>query len=108
MMRRSSVRAQTDLPVAVYADGFVFDCRATDISTSGVVIERARGLDSHEARPFYWLKFSIGAEGVLALARPVWNRGRTQALKIVEIAECDRLSIAEHMDSCSRQGMVLH
>ena len=109
MHHRTNVRAQTDVPVDIHADGYVFSCRAVDLSTSGVVVERAAGLEHHEARPFYWLRFALGAHGVVTLARPVWKRGMTQAFRFVEMSDEGRLTVAEHMDVASRVfGMALH
>ena len=108
MHRRCSVRAQTDVPVSVYANGSVFACRAVDLSTQGVVIERVPGLDHHDARPFYWMKFGLGDDGVLALARPAWKKGRSQAFRFIEISDADRLTLAEEMDRASRSCLSLH
>ena len=109
MHHRTNVRAQTDVPVDVHADGYVFACRAVDLSTSGVVVERAAGLAHHEARPYYWLRFALGAHGVMTLARPVWSRGKTQAFRFVEMSDEGRLTVAEHMDVATRVfGMALH
>jgi nicotinamide-nucleotide amidase len=106
---RTNVRAQTDVPVDVHADGFVFSCRAVDLSTSGALIDRAPGLEHHEARPFYWLRFGVGAHGVMTLARPVWKRGLTQAFRFVEMSDEGRLTLAEHMDVAHRLfGRALH
>ena len=106
---RTNVRAQTDVPVDVHADGFVFSCRAVDVSTTGALIDRAPGLEHHEARPFYWLRFGVGAHGVMTLARPVWKRGLTQAFRFVEMSDEGRLTLAEHMDVAHRLfGRALH
>ena len=108
MHMRSSLRAQTDVPVDVYADGQVFPCRAVDLSTGGVVIERTDGLVRHDARLVYWLKLPFGDQGIVALARPAWTKGRQQGLRFIEMEPSDRLTLAEAMDETARRGMALH
>lgn len=106
---RSAIRAQTDVPVSVFADGHVFECRAIDLSTQGAVVERADGLLAHEARPFYWLSFAVGQRGVRVLARPAWKSGKRQAFRFILITDPDKLTLAEHMDASSRLwGTALH
>jgi hypothetical protein len=108
MHRRSSVRVETDVSVTVYADGYTFECRAVDLSPDGVVIERTDGLCAHATRPFFWLKFPFGDHGVVALARPAWSRGKSQALRFIELGEHERLTLAEHMDEAAKSGRLLH
>ena len=105
--RRKSLRAQTDIPVDIVADGFTFSCRAIDISPYGAMIERVAGLEHHDSRPFYWFRFRMAGERVLTLARPVWRHGKRQGFRFVEIADSSRLTIAEHMDAMSRRGMFV-
>ena len=99
MYHRSSVRVQTDLLVKVHADGYDFACRAVDLSPDGIVIERARGLLAHQARPVFWLELPIGPYGIVTLARPAWDRGAAQALRFIDISHADRLLLAEHMEA---------
>ncbi|MFO0661997.1 MAG: PilZ domain-containing protein [Polyangiaceae bacterium] len=105
LSRRRSLRAQTDIPVDLVADGITFSCRTLDISPYGALIERVTGLDGHDARPFFWLRFKVRGERVLALARPTWRDGLKQAFRFIEISDASRLTLAEHMDDMRRTGM---
>ncbi len=108
LSRRTSLRAQTDIPVDLVADGLTFSCRTLDISPYGALIERATGLDGHDVRPFFWMRFRVRGERVLALARPAWRDGNKQAFRFIEISDASRLTLAEHMDDMRRSGMTLH
>lgn len=105
---RNTPRAQTDLPVTVYADGYLFDCRAVDLSTQGVRIASLGGLEHHAARPFYLVEFPIVGGSAVALARPAWWQGGEAAFHIVAMADCDRLALAEKMDAATKSGLTFY
>jgi hypothetical protein len=110
MDRRTTVRAQVDLPLSVHVDGFWHPCRALDLSTSGLVAELSPRLGARELVGLPALELRLG-EGrpVRARARPVWARGRLTAVRFVLIHDVDRLTIAEHMDQLTRQrSWALH
>lgn len=108
MHHRNTVRAQTDVRVTVHADGVAFPCRAVDLSTDGLVVEPARALSNHTARSVYWLELPLGEAGIVVLARPAWRNGNAVAFRFIDLSECDRLTLAEHMDASLKLGLTLH
>lgn len=107
MHHRSALRAQADLPVTVYADGYVFDCRTADVSTQGMRLASVGGLAHHTARPVYLIEFPFDSGSALAIARPAWWRGGEAAFHFVAMSDCDRLSIAERMDASRKIDLAL-
>ncbi|HTM44466.1 MAG TPA: hypothetical protein VL137_05895 [Polyangiaceae bacterium] len=45
-------------------------------------------------------------ESVRAVGRPVWCFNTQQAVHLIEIADVDRLSIAEHMDKVMKARRI--
>jgi hypothetical protein len=109
MERRISSRAQVDVRICALVDGFRHACRASELSPTGMVFERSRGLAGHEitsAAPFEI--YLPGVKPIRARVRPVWASERIQAVKFVMINDADRLTIAELLDGKVRMGGVLH
>lgn len=104
---RSTPRAQADLPITVFADGYEFACRTVDLSTHGMRVAALGGLAHHAARPFYLVEFPLFAGSAVALARPAWWQDGEAAFRIVAMADCDRLSLAEQMDASMKSGLAL-
>ena len=106
---RTTPRAQADLPITVFADGYRFACRTVDLSTHGVRVSHLGGLEHHVARLFYLVEFPLLSEGsAVALARPAWWQDGEAAFRIVEMADCDRLTLAEQMDAAMKSGLALY
>jgi len=108
MHHRSTLRAQTDVPVSVQADGVTFPCRAVDLSPQGVVLEPAAAFAHHDARCVYWLELRLDDRAVRALARPAWRNDQAIAFRFIGLDACDRLTISEHMDRSVKAGNTLH
>jgi hypothetical protein len=108
--RISSRRARVDMPVFAIVDGFRHSCRAVDLSSTGMVIERTRSLASREPVNLnaYELWLSGEAGPIQARARNVWAQGHLLGLRFVVMNDVDRLNIAEHLDRLHRLREPLH
>ncbi len=109
MERRMSSRAQVDVPVTAFIDGARHDCRAIDLSASGMVFQRNRSLAVRELPEVNRFELYLGPNRpIRARARSVWDRDGLQAVRFVLIHDVDRLVIAEHLDRLSRLHQMLH
>jgi hypothetical protein len=109
MERRIGSRAQVDLPVSAFVDGFEHHCRAVDISPTGMVVERTRSLAARTLSTLTALELDLGeARPIRVRARTVWSRDRLQAVRFVVMNDVDRLDIAEHLDRMARLREPLH
>jgi hypothetical protein len=108
--RISSRRARVDMPVFAIVDGFRHACRAVDLSSTGMVIERTKRLASRElvSMSAYELWLAGEAGPIQARARNVWTQGHLTALRFVVMNDVDRLNIAEHLDRLQRLREPLH
>jgi hypothetical protein len=85
------------------------ECRAVEVSPSGIVIERDVETDPRPA-PFLMrieMRLPDRLRPLIAWARPIWSRGTRQALKIIGASDADRLSLAEHLDLQRLRGSEL-
>jgi hypothetical protein len=76
-------------------------CRATELSASGIVVERGRELSERERRASLRLELFLPGSGrpIRALAKVARSLGDTRyALRFVLISDVDRLSLMEHVD----------
>ncbi len=109
MERRISSRAQVDVAICALVDGFRHECRAIELSPTGMLLERSRALEGrtvHELAPF---EIALpGARPIRTRARPVWTKGRLQAVKFVAMHDADRLTLAEMLDRKVRLREPLH
>lgn len=107
MERRSGLRGSTKFPVKAY-DGFgVHDVEAVDLSGSGIVLRHRSPPRSN--RPLLCsleLQLPERVRGVSVLARSVRLNGRDEAFRFVEVADSDRLTLAEHLDVLHRRGAL--
>lgn len=109
MERRISYRAQVDVPIYAFIDGFRHECRAVDLSSAGMVFERSRGLLARDLPGLSPFEIHLPeARPVRARGRCVWGRDRLQAIRFVLIEDADRLTIAEHLDRRMRLREPLH
>jgi len=109
MERRIGSRAQVDLPVSAYVDGFQHQCRAVDLSVTGMVVERSRSLAVRVPSELNALELCLaGHRPIRVRARTVWTEERFQAVRFVVVHDVDRLTIAEHLDRIVRRGESLH
>lgn len=94
--RRLDRRVPVELFVNQYVDGHPVLCDALDLSWSGMLLR-------HRAEPpelaLYALEFGLPErEGSLwAFARPAWQRGRLQAVRIVGMDREDNRELARFL-----------
>jgi PilZ domain len=109
MERRFSSRAQVDVPVCALIDGTRHDCRAVDLSATGMVFHRSRVLAARELPQLNRFELYLGPERpIQTRARSVWTRDGFQAVRFILMNDADRLTIAEHLDDVSRLHQPLH
>jgi hypothetical protein len=108
MQRRLGQRVRTDVRVRAKELVFTRECRAIEVSTTGVILDRGKKVSPKDMTVFMTLQIQLPdrPEGVKAVARPVWSFNTQQAVHLVEIDDVDRLSIAEHMDAVMRQRRI--
>ncbi|HWA78299.1 MAG TPA: hypothetical protein VG937_38450 [Polyangiaceae bacterium] len=109
MQLRAGLRAHTSFPVFAGVGRARRECRAVEVSPSGIVLERE---DFSEARPMpllmrIELRLPERLRPLIAWARPIWSHGKRQALKFVGASDADRLSLAEHLDLQRLRGWEL-
>lgn len=108
MERRISSRAQVDVPVYAFIDGFRHECRGVDLSATGMVFQRSRGLVAREISGINPFEIHLAGQSIRARARCVWGSERLQAVRFVLMHDVDRLTIAEHLDRLVRLHEPLH
>ena len=108
--RQIGLRGATDFPIVAHDGTFATHCRAVDLSSTGVVIERGRPLVQSDGTNLLRLELYLPGSNrpVRTLARAVRSAGSRQAFRFVAISDADRLSLAEHLDRCWRGGTILH
>ena len=107
MQHRVGLRARTDFRVVAQNGGFVSHCRGIEISASGIIVDRGRGLPSEPLLMRLEMLLPERVRSLRALARPIWVSGTQQALKFVRISDVDRLTLAEHLDVLNLRGVCL-
>ena len=108
MERRISSRAQVDVPICALIDGFRHECRAIDLSSTGMVFERSRALFAKELTTVNPFEIYLAGQRIRTRARCVWGKDRLQAVRFVVMSDVDRLSIAEHLDRLVNLHVPLH
>ena len=109
MERRTGSRAQVDLPVGAFVDGFRHTCRAVEISPRGMLVQRGKRLVGRGLRGVCRMDLHLEAGREIHLrGRTVWSDGPLQAVRFVVMDDVDRLDIAEHLDALARQARPLH
>lgn len=109
MERRIASRAQVDVPICAFVDGFRHECRAVDLSPSGMVVQLSRGLSRRalpQVNPFEI--YLDRGRPIRTRARSVWVRDRLHAVRFVAMNDADRLTIAELLDGKVRRSEPLH
>jgi hypothetical protein len=99
MHSRISERFEINLPVWVSAQGFSYRCQTLNLSPYGVAVDRQAELLRHEDIPVYWLRFHLLGHYLVTLAQPTWSQGRHQGYRFLELSSCDRILLAETIDS---------
>ncbi len=109
MERRTSMRAQVDVPICALVDGFRHECRAFDLSPTGMVFEQTRALaERHLPQVAPFEIYLPGGRPIRARGRRVWDKSRMMAVKFVMINDADRLTLAELLDRKVRLHEPLH
>jgi hypothetical protein len=108
--RGIGLRAATQFAVLVCEGPHAAHCQAVELSASGIVIERGRELSERELRSHFRLELMLPEQRypVRVLARVVRHvDGTRYAFKFVLIADADRLTLMEHVDSMERDSQRL-
>lgn len=109
MERRLGLRGRTDFGVIAQSGCSRRHCRGIEVSPTGIVIDHGRDIatDSVPLLVRLELRLPERINALVAWGRPVWARGRQQALRIVRMNDADRLTLAEHLDLLSTRGALL-
>ena len=109
MERRIGSRGQVDFPVSALVDGFRHNCRAVDLSPTGMLLERTKSLAGRTLHLLNALELQLEGERPIRMrARTVWSQDRLQAVRFVVMHDVDRLEIAEHLDRMAKRREQLH
>lgn len=108
MQRRLGQRVRTDVSVLAKEAVFTAECRAIEVSTTGVILDRGRPMKASELPVFMTLQIDLPGrtETVKAVGRAVWCFDTQQAVHLVDMHDVDRLSLAEHMDKVQRERRI--
>lgn len=106
--RQIGMRSHTEFSVVLHDGAVAAHCRATDLSTTGIVVDRGHDLPDEEGVVRLELYIPHAPAPIRALARPVRHVGSEQALRFVAISDADRLTIGEHLDRQYARGAPLH
>jgi hypothetical protein len=109
MERRIGLRARTDFGVIARDGRRKSRCRGIEVSSSGIIVDRGRAATAANDAVLIEIEIQLPERmrAIRALARPVWSRGAQLALRIVEMADVDRLTLAEHLDVLHLRGVAL-
>lgn len=109
MERRLGLRGRTDFGVVAQSGKHRRQVRGIEISPTGIVIDHGREEVPEDAPMLVRLELRLPERinALVAWGRPVWARGRQQALRIVRMNDADRLTLAEHLDLLSTRGALL-
>jgi hypothetical protein len=108
--RAIGMRASANFPLLLCEGQRAAHCRATELSATGIVVERGRPLSDRELRASLRLELFIpgSARPVRALAKVARAITPTRyALRFVLIADVDRLSLMEHLDQQEQDSQRL-
>lgn len=109
MRFRAGLRARTDFPVITHDGGQANECRAVEVSPSGILLERGYDVLTRPVPFILRLELLLPEKlrPLIAWARPIWSRGGKQALRFIGASDSDRLSLAEHLDLQQLRGKKL-
>lgn len=109
MRARAGLRTRTDFRVITHAGKERRECRAIELSPSGIILDRGYEVATRPV-PFVLrieLRLPERLRPLFAWARPIWCSGTQQALRFVGASDADRLSLAEHLDLQCLRGAEL-
>lgn len=106
MRGRVGLRMKTDFSVVAHDGTLSSHCRGVELGPGGIVIDRGRPVTPKDERLLFKLRLNLPERfrTIEALARPIWSCGSHQALKFLNVADADRLSLAEHLDLQALRG----
>jgi hypothetical protein len=96
MDRRRCARYRADLAVITYENGVAHRGRSLDLSCGGALLQR-----SIDRAPPMLQRLELQLDGrhtVRGMARTVWSKRGTCAVRFLGLSDVDRLEIAEHLD----------
>ena len=99
--RGIGLRAATSFQAVVCEGPHVAHCRAVELSSTGVVIQRGRELSEREQKALFKLDLFLPYQSrpVRVLAKVARPLGQTSyAMRFVLVADVDRLTLMEHLD----------
>jgi hypothetical protein len=108
--RGIGLRERTNFPVLLCEGPHVAHCHATELSATGIVIERGRELSEREQRSLFKMELFLPEQPrpVRVLAKVARRAGSSSyALKFVLISDVDRLTLMEHLDLQQRDTLDL-
>ena len=109
MERRNAARIAVDFPAFYLLDGHRHACRTVDLSTTGMVVQRSRGLAEREPHQLGAYEVHLdGRRPIRVRARTVRSEGLLVAVRFVVVHDVDRLTIAEHTDRVARSRESIH
>lgn len=108
MQLRAGLRAPTNFPVVAGTGRQRSECRAIELSPSGIVLDRGFEIEKRTVPLVMRIEMRLPdrLRPLVAWARPIWARGVYQALKFIGASDADRLSLAEHLDLQRRRGFT--
>jgi hypothetical protein len=109
MERRLGLRARTDFRVIARHGPFRANCRGIEVSSTGIVLDRGRPVVRDDEPILLGVELHLPERlrALMAVVRPVWSFGSQQAVRIVKMADADRLTLAEHLDVLRLRGVAL-
>ena len=108
-MQDRKPRAEIEFPVIERDGGFSFWCRALNVSSSGILIDRG---DQSAKRRGSLIRLELHLPGqpepIEVNASFVWSDGSKLGLKFVGLDDAARLALAEALDAVRKCGGVLN
>ena len=108
--RSIGLRVLTSFPLLLCEGQHAAHCRATELSATGIVVDRGRALSEREQRASFRLELFLpdGARPIRALAKVARSVGPTRyALRFVLISDVDRLTLMEYVDRIEHDARSL-
>lgn len=108
--RAIGLRAAANFPLLLCEGQRAAHCRATELSATGIVVERGRALSDRELRANFRLELFVpgSSRPVRALAKVARSITPTRyALRFILIADVDRLSLMEYLDQQEHDSLQL-
>ncbi len=103
------LRAEAEFPVVEREGRFAFWVRGVNLSTTGVLVHRGDVPLRCDPGLVHLELFLPGRDDPLrVMASSVWTKGSLEGLKFLGLTDADRLTLAESIDSLSRDGHTIH